>query len=379
MKRDGRMVKRIGAFIAIILLIAAAAGIMVVRADDAADGADAPTYVSAGAGVDETALRAAIDALFDDAMVGQTRALLVLRDGRPAIERYGPGFGPDSRLMSWSIARSVTAVLAGMMVADGRLALDTPAPVPAWSQPGDPRGRITVRQLLQMTSGIDHAETAVPRAARDSMRMLFTDGASDMAAFAESKPLASPPGSVFAYSPSATMILSDMMTRQLTDSDDPAARRRAMQGFIDGRLKIPARLSSLTPEYDAAGTVIGGDFLHMTARDHARFGEILRLRGRTEAGHRIVPAQWIDFMRAPSPRNPAYGAHLWLNHASGSNALIPAPAPEQLFGGVGRNGQYLLISPGQRLTIVRLGMSPEPEQRDALKAGLARLIALFPG
>lgn len=368
------MVKRIGAGAA-LLSLAAAVAVLAVRADDGAD--HPPVQTDAGRG--DPALNAAIDALFDQEAMGQTRALVVMRDGRLVAERYAPGFGPDSRLMSWSIAKSVTALLVGMMVADGRLMLDSPAPVPAWSQPGDPRGRITVRQLLQMTSGIDHLETAEPQAAGDTARMLFLDGAGDMAAYAENKPLAHPPGSTFSYSTAATMILSDMMTRQLTASDDPATRRRAMQGFIDGRLKAPAELASLTPEYDAAGTMIGGAFLHMTARDHARFGELLRHHGRAASGHRIVPAQWIDFMTTPSRRNPAYGAHLWLNRASGDSALMPGLAPESLFGCVGRNGQYILVSPSQRLTVVRLGMSPDPEQRDAVKAGLARLIAHFSG
>src|SRR3546814_2966448 len=108
--------------------------------------------------------------------------------------------------------------------------------------------------------------------------MLFTDGAQDMAAYAEAKPLAHAPGSAFSYSTGSTTILSELMAQMLTNSRDPDARQRAMQTFIDGRLKAPARLKSLTVEYDPAGTMIGGSFLHMTARDYARFGELLRNR-----------------------------------------------------------------------------------------------------
>jgi CubicO group peptidase (beta-lactamase class C family) len=230
-----------------------------------------------------------------------------------------------------------------------------------------------------MTSGLDHAEDGEPITDGDTVRMLFMDGAQDMAAYAESKPLAHVPGEVFSYSTGSTMILSDLMTRMLTNSPHPDVRRRAMQMFIDGRLKAPGKLSSLTPEYDANGTLIGGSIMHMTARDYGRFGELLRNHGRSPNGHQIVPEKWVDYMRAPSPRNAAYGAHLWLNRDSSESALMPGLASASLFGCVGHNGQYILVAPGQRLTIVRIGMSPKKEQRTAVKAQLARLIGLFPG
>ena len=152
-----------------------------------------------------------------------------------------------------------------------------------------------------------------------------------------------------------------------------------MAMFIDGRLKAPGKLPSLTPEYDAAGTMIGGSMMHMTARDYGRFGELLRRQGRGPSGHQILPEKWVDFMRTPSKRNPAYGAHLWLNREGSESALMPGLAPTSLFGCVGHNGQYILVSPSQRLTVVRIGMSPHKEQRAAVKAALARVIGLFPG
>jgi len=375
MKLHRISVKRLGAGVA-LLSVLGATGAWAVHAQNAA----VSVYSVASDGdVGEDAIRAAIDPLFEDGAMGDTRVLVVMHRGRIVAERYAPGFGAETKLLSWSIAKSVTAVLVGLMVSDGRLGLDSPVPVEAWGQPGDPRGRITLRQLLTMTSGLDHVEETKPVERGDTPRMLFTDGAQDMAAYAEAKPLAHAPGSTFSYSTGSTTILAELMARMLTNSRDPDARRRAMQTFIDGRLKTPARLESLTMEYDAAGTMIGGSFLHMTGRDYARFGELLRNRGRSPNGHQIVPEKWIDFMRRPSPRNPAYGAHLWRNRASGESALMPGIAPDSLFGCVGHNGQYILVSPGQKLTVVRIGMSPRKEQREALKEGLARLMALFPG
>lgn len=373
MQIDSRIVKRLG--IAATLIATLAVGTLAGRAQQ-----PEPFYrVSNEAVVSDSALRGAIDPLFDDSAMGETRALLVMRDGEVVAERYAPGFGPDTKLLSWSMGKSVTAALVGLMVADGRLALDAPVPVPAWSQPGDPRGAITLRQLLTMTSGLDHVEDGEPVTDGDTVRMLFMDGARDMAGFAEAKPLASDPGSTFAYSTGSTLILADLMTRMLTESDDPDQRRRTMQAFIDGRLKAPGQLPSLTVEYDARGTMIGGSMMHMTARDYGRFGELLRRRGRGPTGHQILPEKWIDLMTTPSRRNPAYGLHIWLNRDGPHSALMPGQAPTSLFGCVGHGGQYILVSPSQRLTVVRIGMSPTKEQRQAVRGALAKLVGLFPG
>src|SRR3546814_2702187 len=100
--------------------------------------------------------------------------------------------------------------------------------------------------------------------------MLFLSGAKDMAAYAEARPLAAQPGSQFQYSTATSMILSDIMTRALTSSEDPQVRRDAMMQFIRGRFIQPLGMSSLTPEFDARGTLIGGSIMHATARDYAR-------------------------------------------------------------------------------------------------------------
>ena len=141
------------------------------------------------------AIRTHADALFTDAgEVGETRALLVLRDGELIYERYGAGFGPQSKLISWSMAKSITAVLIGFLVADGQLSLDGPAPVGAWQRSGDPRGAITLRNLLHMSSGLEHVENGDPVWQGDTVAMLFGGGAEDMAGFAETKPAAAQPG-----------------------------------------------------------------------------------------------------------------------------------------------------------------------------------------
>ncbi len=338
--------------------------------------------VSTSAATLPAAAKAAAATLFGEGdvvgvdQIGETRALLVLKDGKPIYERYAEGFGPDSKLISWSMAKSFTAVLAGLMVADGKIALDEPVAVPAWRRAGDPRGNITLRHLLHMSSGLKHIENGDPVYDSDTVRMLFGQGAGDMAAYAETQPAVAKPDEVYNYSSATSIIIADVLTRALTDSNDPATRRQAMLDFIHGRLSEPLGLTSLTPEFDAHGTFIGGSFMHATARDYARFGEFLRNRGVAN-GQRLLPESWIDFMLTSSPADKGYGGHIWLNkpRPKGSGvSLWPEQGPADLFALLGHQGQYVIVSPGQRLTVVRLGISTD-EQGDAVREELRKLTA----
>ncbi len=328
-------------------------------------------------GVPREALARRIDALFGDAGAGETRALLVLRGGRIVAERYGAGYGKETRFLGWSMTKSVTGVLIGLLVSDGRLRMDETAPVPAWQRPGDPRGEITLRQLLQMRSGLRHTEEGEPIQESDEVRMLFLDGRDDMAAHAEAQPLEAEPGRKFEYSSATSVILADLAARVLTTSEDPAFRRQALAEYLRTRVLEPVGMQSALPEFDAAGTFIGSSFLHATARDWGKFGEFLRNKGSVR-GAQIVPRGWIEFMTAPSPRNRGYGAQLWLNHpqAPGGETLLPGNLPASLFACAGHGGQYVIVSPSQKLTIVRLGKSGDPE-RAALRGHLAGIAGMF--
>ena len=329
-----------------------------------------------GAGREQ--LARAVEDLFADTAAGQTRAFVVLREGHIVAERYGEGYGKDSRLVGWSMSKSITGVLIGMLVADGRLRLDETAPVPAWQRSGDPRGEITLRQLLQMRSGLRHTEGGDPLYQSDEVRMLFLDGRDDMAAYAEAQPLEAVPGRKFEYSSASSVVLADIATRSLTDSPDPTMRRLALTEFMRTRLLEPLGMRSMLAEFDAAGTMVGSSLIHGTARDWAKFGDFLRSGGAVR-GAQLVPRGWIDFMIAPSPRNPGYGAQLWLNRPQrdGAEVLFPGKAPQSLFACIGHLGQYVLVSPAQKLVVVRLGKSDE-EQRQVLRQRLGDIVALFP-
>ncbi len=318
-----------------------------------------------------------IDALFTAPDAGETRALLVWHNGTLVAERYAPGYGPDTRFLGWSMAKSVTGVMIGMLVADGRLRLDDPVPIPAWQRPGDPRGEVTLRYLLQMRSGLRHVEAGDPPYRSDEVRMLFLDGRDDMAAYAEAQPLQHDPGRTWVYSTNTSVILADLAARVLAPGGTADIRRRAVLDYLRTRLFDPAGMRSATPEFDAAGTLIGGSMIHATARDWGRFGEMLRRRG-VAGGVQLVPRQWIDFMATPNPQEAQYGATLWLNRRAthGAASLFPDQGPADLVACEGHLGQFVLVSRSRGLVVVRLGMTPE-DRLDKVAARLGDIVALF--
>ncbi len=334
--------------------------------------------VSESAGAPRDQLARQIDDLFTNADLGETRALVVMHGGTIAAERYAPGYDADTRFVSWSMAKTVTAVMIGMLVSDGLLRLDEPVPEPRWNRQGDARGEITLRQLLQMRSGLRHTEAGEVPYESSEVRMLFMDGRDDMADWATAETLEAEPGEKFEYSSNTTVILADIAARVLTDSSDPDIRRRRVDDYLRNRLFAPLAMDSMVAEYDANGTLIGGSLMHANARDWARFGEFLRNKG-SYRGSQLIPRNWIEFMREPSPASEFYGAQTWLNRASGidRDEARADRGPDTMFAAVGHMGQYVLVSPDQKLTVVRLGHS-DGEQRPLMVQALLDIVELYP-
>jgi len=341
---------------------------------------DALAAVTKDAGAPKDQLAREIDDLFTKPGLGETRAVVLMADGRIAAERYAPGYTRDTRFISWSMAKSVTGVLIGMLVSDGLLALDAPAPVPLWQRPGDPRAEITLRHLLQMRSGLRHTEAGDPPYESSEVRMLFLDGRDNMAKWAEEQPLEAEPGKKFEYSSNTSVILADIAARALTSSPRPEVRRKAVADYLHQRLFGPLGMTSMVPEFDASGTLIGGSLMHATARDWAKFGEFLRLKGRTPGGEQLVPIRWVEAMVTPSPARANYGFQIWLNRKlpeGEDQALFPDRAPASLFSLIGHMGQYVLVSPSQRVVLVRLGHS-DAKQRPPMLQEAADVLELYP-
>ena len=340
---------------------------------------EALAAVTAKAGAPREQLARAVDEAFATEGLGETRALIVLHDGEIAAERYGPGYGRDTRFLGWSLSKTLTAVMIGMLAGDGLLRADQPAPVPRWQRSGDPRADITLRHLLQMRSGLEHSEPGLPPDESGDARLLLLDGRDDMADYATAQPLAAEPGERFAFSSVDTVILADIAARTLSRSTRPAARRRAVADYLSARLFEPLGMTTAVSEFDRSGTFIASSMVHASARDWGKLGELLRRRG-SHRGEQLVPRSWVAEMVTPSPASPHYGMQLWLNRPvedGGEQPLFPTRAPATTFAMIGEQGQYVIVSPEQGLTIVRLGQSNPAEQRVLLEK-LAAIAELYP-
>ena len=323
---------------------------------------------------------AAAAAFFTDPALAETRVLLVLKDGVPVIERFGRGYGPDNRFISWSMAKSVTSTLIGMLVADGKLQLDAPAPVPDWHiRADDPRGRITLAQLLHMSSGLQHIE-AEPIHIADTNRALFGDQAHDPVGWAIAKPLEAPPGTKYSYSTLTTMILSGIVQRTIAPASATSAdRRAAVRRFLVERLIEPAAMPSLVCEFDARGIMLGGSFCHASASDWARFGQMYLDNG-VVAGVQVIPTAWVRWVQIPSATDGGYGGQFWLNHprpGSKFPALFADQGPPDLYSAVGHLGQYVMVVPSKHLVVVRLGKTQD-DVLQPVRTALGRLVNSFP-
>lgn len=372
--------------LAVLALCAAACSVREDPAELPPPSAQSLRAVGDNPGASRVPLARAIDALFEAEAMGETRSLLVMHKGRIVAERYGEGFDRTTRQLGWSLGKTTTGLVIGMLIADGSLALDRPAPIPAWQRPGDPRGAITLRHLLQMRSGLRHAEDAanLPDGGADyetdNAQMLFLRGRDDMAHYAQTEPLDHEAGAKFNYSTGDSIVLADIATRALSDSDDPAIRHGAMLDYLQSRLFAPMGLNDTTVEFDAQGTPIGGAMIHATARDWAAIGELIRRQG-VAGGVQIVPRGWIAFMAGNNPADRAYGAQLWRNRArvEGRPAvLFGGEGPADAVAALGYRGQFIVVVPSKRLTVVRLGHSGK-EQEAAIGDALLQLVRLFPG
>ena len=323
------------------------------------------------------AISAAIDRAFAEPVaasgrVRRTTAIVIAHDGKLVAERYASGYSPETPMLSWSMAKSVTAALVAIEIGDGRLALHERAPVPEWSSPGDPRYAITLDQLMRMSSGLAFDEHY--GAVNDVSRMLFQYG--DVGAFAAKSKLAAPPDTVWSYSSGTANIVARIL-RELHDNDLGALVRFSRERLFDA-----ADMTSAFFEPDVTGTFIGSSFVFMTARDWARFGELHRQDG-VWFGRRILPEGWVRYVTTPTPLAPdgQYGAHFWLNAGDPKNpAQRPWPKlPTDTYAATGHSGQYVFVVPSAKLVVVRLGLSLPDDGNEGAEDLVAEVIAAIEG
>ena len=274
---------------------------------------------------------------------GVTYALLVVQGGELVYERYDAGANPFSLQYSWSMAKSVTQALVGIMVRQGRLDLYGPAPVPEWQN--DARQHITLDQLLRMSSGLAFREDYVDGQMSDVIPMLQFEGRHDTGAFAAAMSLAHAPDTVWSYSSGTTNIICRILKEAV------GGGASGMLRFMNDELFEPIGVRTATPKFDTSGTFIGSSFLLATPQDFARFG-LLYLRGGTFDGREVLPAEWVDYARTPThhTEEECYGAHWWMK-----------PDRPEWFYCSGYDGQRILCVPEKDLVLVRLGRTPEDQ------------------
>ena len=295
-------------------------------------------------GIDKIALKQISKNLIGKSSYGGNAfAFMVLHKGIPAVEGYRSGFNDRTRFLSWSIAKSFTNALAGIMVKDGMLSLGQVSGIPQWQS--DERSRITLNDLLQMQSGLKWNEDYGNRS--DVTLMLYNHF--DFAGFAVNQALEYPIGDHWYYSSGTTNIVNLIMRRQF-NSDS------AYYSYTPQQLFRKTGMADAIFETDAAGTLAGSSYIYATARDYARFG-LLYLRDGVFNGDRILPEGWVKYTTTPAKNsNGAYGAFFWLNKGK----KYP-DAPEDMFYCNGHDGQRVFIIPSKDLVVVVLGYSPKPE------------------
>lgn len=293
--------------------------------------------------IDYERLQKAVDWAFDKPgeKKQRSRAVLVLYKDKLIAEKYAPGFDKNSKILGWSMTKSITATYYGILEKQGKLKISDPAPVAAWKQ--DERKAITLADLLHMNSGLEWEENYSEIS--DATRMLFQSR--DMTRVQAEKPLTGKINSSFNYSSGTSNLLSGIIRQQFNSH----------QEYLDywySALIDRIGMYSMLVETDMSGNYVGSSYGWATARDWAKFG-LLYLRKGNWNGDRLFDESWYNFVRTPTNGSDGkYGGHFWLN----AGGRYPS-APSDLFSCNGYQGQMVTIIPSKDLVIVRMGLTEE--------------------
>ena len=300
-------------------------------------------------GIDANALQAASDWAFDRESPEQvTLSLMVVHDGRIIHERYAPGVDMHTKTPQRPTAKSIAVTLIGMLVDEGRLALDEPLGL-EWlpetrSPETDPRNEITLRHVLNMSSGLETVDNQGLEYATGS-GMAYWAGSSSVNG-ALSRALFREPGTFWDYENYDTLLGVLAMKRALGDEQTYLEfPRRALFDKIGMRSTLPST--------DRFGDFILSSQVYTNARDLARFG-LLYLNGGVWNGERLISEEWIDFVRTPAPSTASMG-----NQYGGQWWLVPDgrdDVPSDAYSTAGNRGQYVVVVPSHDLVIVRRGL-----------------------
>ena len=281
-----------------------------------------------------------------------TRAVLVLYDGNIIAEKYAPGFDKNTLMLGWSMSKSLMSSLIGILIDENKISINEPAPVELWAN--TKKSSITIKDLLQQTTGIDFTENYSKPS--NVTKMLFNKG--DMGAYAASLPLRYKPGTVFNYSSGNSNILSRIIRQVVGDKDYSA--------FPYKELFYKINAYSFLLEPDASGTYIASSYSYATARDFARFG-LLYFKNGNWNGQQIISQKWIKESVQPfnADKRKHYGYQFWLNgfDEKDINKRWYPDVPSDMFFADGYGGQDLYIIPSRKLVVLRLGLHTIDENK----------------
>ncbi|WP_246048005.1 serine hydrolase domain-containing protein [Leptospira ilyithenensis] len=291
----------------------------------------------------------------------RTDALLIIRNGKIIFEQYARNFTKESTHLTWSVSKSIIQALYGITIKNGLIKLDDPGYYHFESLGKDEaHKKITIRHLLNMSSGLDGEEGYESGPLKSSViAMLYTRGRKDMGEFCSELPLRAEPGTQVYYSSCDTNILSAILKK--------VYGQEAYEDLVYTKLFGTLGIKDAPFEQDGSGTFVGSSYLYLTARDLAKIGYLYLNDGVWE-GNPLLPEGWVDFTRTPAPgyKTTPYSEDLsqdnytshWYANTGVPDRGIPEPwpdAPKDTFAGLGHWGQMLYVIPSLDIIIVRYG------------------------
>jgi CubicO group peptidase (beta-lactamase class C family) len=271
----------------------------------------------------------------------RTRSVLVIYRDRIIAEKYADGFTKSSVILGWSMTKSITGTLFGILQKQGRFDIHKRAPITEWQN--DNRKNITTNDLLHMNSGLEWEEH-YDRIC-DATQMLFQS--EDMTRSQLLKPAIFKPNTHWNYSSGTTNLLSGILRKQF----------KTHQEYLDfwySALIDKIGMHSMLIETDMAGNYIGSSYAWATTRDWSKLGLLYLHKGNWN-GEQIFDSNWAKYVSTPTNTSHGrYGAQFWLN----TGGHFP-DAPRDLYYCSGFQGQMVAIIPSMDLVIVRMGLKEE--------------------
>lgn len=323
--------------------------------------------------LDMARVKEAVDAAFDPPE-GKTAAFVVTWKGRLIAERYAPGITAQTPLESWSMGKSVTATLIGVLIQQGVYELWQPAPIPEWEEGIDVRSEIRIADLLHMSSGLrikaPEDPDYDPTGTYADHFYLYT-GSVDSFHYAATRPLQWLPGKVGRYRNTDPVLINYLIRL--------AVEKRGEEYLLFPRRALFDKLGmrTMVVETDPFGNFLMQGYEFASARDWARLGN-LYLQDGVWNGERILPDRFAKFVSTLAPawvadHNPVYGGFFWIN----GDGSYPVPRDAYFMSGAG--GQTTMIIPSHQLVVVRLGhFKGASEGRMSFKKALALLMEAVP-